>query len=776
MKLFKNNTLRAYLTDALDLGVEPVTFRFAPLYSGGPAYIDGFDFPAYVDLATLAIDPSPKALLEHDPDAVVGRLENIINDGSSVTCDAIVGGNSLASKVVDWARNVAEWAASIGVYRFNDDDVEFVPRGATATVNNRQAAGPCYIVHNGSLAEGSFVAIGGDGKARTALALLKRKGKSQMSFFKFRAESCGDDDKRELGAEITETDDYKEEEEPKDELTAEEGGEAVEELDDLIRDAVAEAVDEAEPDAGNEEKDALVDEIAPAVADEIEKEADDVKDALELSLRASKLARRAIRARSRNSRANAEQRRVEALNALGRAYGKDAAGVVAKAIQQGWSSDRALRIIQANARRDGILRGLSNVSNGRGAAASLDQTKVWAAAFAQSLGMSPKRAQAALKCDEATINASLERPYRGATFRTIVAASLNSFKPGAYDVYTGSGSGWSDCKSECLRAKLLGGGKFRATQGFSTISAVDVFQLVLQAWLEPSPETAPRLYPTLTRENKVVDFNEMRSFLPTIRGRLNQISETGLIQNVTFEVEEFKRSAEPYAAIFTIPEQVIINDQIDVFAELLRQLETLGDDCIEHDVAETFWKLVDGDAKDAAGNALVSTTVGNLITGGTLDEAGLANAITALNSFSTGNGIPLASDRLLLITGSKLSPTAYKLAHAGLIDFNTGVATPNPFNSRFTPIEWAYFDSAHARATKDDGSTASNFAGDKTWILLREPARRPAVCVNKVLGFESPRIEEFQADPAVWGTTYRYIYPYGVSCQYKDAIVATVNS
>ena len=324
----------------------------------------------------------------------------------------------------------------------------------------------------------------------------------------------------------------------------------------------------------------------------------------------------------------------------------------------------------------------------------------------------------------------------------------------------------------------MGGGSFRAGAGagFSTISAVDVFQLVLQAFLEPSAEAAPRVYTKVTRENKVIDFNTVKSFLPTIQGRLQKISETGAIQNVGMTTEEFEHTANPYAAVFTIPEITVVNDRLDAFAELLRQLEQLGDDCIEHDVAETFWRLVDGDIKDAGGNALVSATVGNYINGGALDESGLAAALAALNGFSNANGVPLASDNLLMLTGSKLTPAAFKLAHAGLIDFQTGTAYPNYFNGRFAPTEWTYLDSAHARATKDDGSTPSLFAGDKTWILLRDPQRRPAVCVNKVVGFESPRVEQFEADPTVWGTTYRYIYPYGVNAQYKDAIVATTNT
>lgn len=761
---------RASIVDALDASVEPVRFKFDPLYSGGVCFIEGFDHPAVVDLTTLRIDPSPKALLEHDPEKVVGRLENIINDGERITCDAVVGGTKLAVKVVEWARSVAAWSASIGVYRFTDDDVEFIPQGRTGRANAREFVGPCYIVHNGSLAEGSFVAIGGDGEARSILAKLE-KGEPKVSIFKKfvaeGAEPTADEKKKEAELLEAEADEKK--------ATCETIGEAATELEEIVVDAVEQATDEA--------AEAIPAEVVQDVIDEIVSELDDEELLpVEASVKASVLAKKKIAARAkdgaRSARATlAENRRVAGIQTLVASYGPESAKIAARAITNGWSIDRTERVLNASKNRREFVAGLKQTSFG--AASGSDgpaPQNIVAAAFAKTLGLDDKRAAKAFGAD--AVDAATSAPYRGMTFKSVVAASLNSFRPGAYDVFTGSASGWRDCKAECLRANLVGGGKFRAGAGagFSTISATDVFQLVLQAFLEPSEETAPRLYTKITRENKVVDFNTIKSFLPTIQGRLQQISETGAIQNVSLTTEEFEHTANPYAAVFTIPEITIINDRLDAFAELLRQLEQLGDDCVEHDVAETFWRLVDGDIKDASSNALVSTTVGNYISGGALDEAGLGAAITALNSFSNANGIPLASDKLLLVAGSKLTPAAYKLAHAGYVDFQTGTAYPNYFEGRFTPLEWAYFDSAHARAKKDDGSTNSLFAGDKTWIILRDPQRRPAVCVNKVVGFESPRVEQFEADPAVWGTTYRYIYPYGVNAQYKDAIVATTNT
>lgn len=762
-EIVKLHTFNASIVDSLDLSVESRRFKFEPLYSGGPAYIDGFDAPAYVDLSMLSIDPDPKALLGHDPEAVVGRLENIVNDGERITCDAVIGGTTLARKVIEFADNVANWSASIGVYRFDETrDVEFVPQGATANVNNRKAIGPCYIVHGGSLAEGSFVAIGGDGAARSLAANIK-KG-SNMSFLnKFRAaegeKTNDDEEKKVVDAELVD-------DEKKDGAATCEG-----ETDDVIEveAIVADAIEEAVEEIGEEVDAAVVEEIAEEVATEIVDEA----DAVTASVKATKLVKAKLaEIKSKKVAANlAEGRRVAAIRALCGENSK----VAAAAISGGWSLKRTERVLDASNRKINYVAGLQNVGfGGANTSNGVSRQNIVAAAFAKTLGLDDKRAEKAF--GRQAVDAATAKPFRDMTFKGVVAASLNSYAPGSYDVYTSSATGWSDCKAECLRAKMNAGGAFRAGADFSTISATDVFQLVLQAFLEPSEDTAPRLYSQITRENKLTDFNSVSSYLPTIQGRLQKISETGAIQNVGFTTAEFTRSADPYAAIFTIPEKTIINDQIDTFAELLRQLETLGDDCVEHDVAETFWRLVDGDIKGADGNALVSASVGNYITGGTLDEDGLAKAIAALNSFSTANGVPIASDNLTLLAGSALAPAALKLAHAGYVDFQNGTAYPNVFQGRFKPLEWAYLDSAHARALKDDASTASVFAGDKTWILLRDPQRRPAVCVNKIVGFESPRVEQFNADPSVWGTTYRYVYPYGVSVQYKDAIVATTNS
>lgn len=781
---------KAYLTDALDSTVESRVFKFDPLYSGGPAYIDGFEYPCYVDLATLQIDPAPKALLEHDPNAVVGKLENIKNDGEKITCDAIVGGTTLAAKVIEWAERVADWVPSIGVYRIDDRDVEFVPEGAGANVNNQAVVGPAYVCHGGSLCEGSFVAIGGDGSARSLLATIWNE---DMTKKRKRIVKMDADLEPEV---VTEAPPVEEIETLVEEKVAEEADaiaeeaivEAVEEnADEILEEIVADAVDQAAEVVDTQVGEEIVDEIVDEIIDEIEEEAPvDTSDALAVAKFATDRAKSKLKARAsrragrRATAALAEQRRVAGLKALASGKGKGVVKIIATAISEGWSVPRTARIIEASAKRSNFIAGLHNPGrNATDGGRAPSKQDILTASLAQTLGMSPKRIEAAFKFDQRVVDAAQSKQYRGATLRTIVAESNNSFNPGSFGVNTSMLSAWNECRDNCRRARIMAGAGGRAIQanaGFSTISATDVFTLVLQAFLEPSQETAPKVYSEVTRTNTLADFNTVSSYLPTLQGRLREISETGAIQNITFTTEKFDRATKANGINFTIPEMVIINDQIDVFSELLRQFETLGDDCIEHDVAEMFWRILDGDAKDASGNAIVSAARGNYITGVALDENGLNDALVALNSYSTANGVPLSVDNALLLTGSKLGATAMKLYVQEYPNFANGTVTPNIFKGRFKPIVWAYLDKAHARAKKDDGATDSLLAGEKTWALIRDPSTRPVVCVNKLVGYESPQIRQFDYDPSVWGMTYQLIYPYSVSSQYADGIVALTNA
>lgn len=738
-----NEKIIAVITDAR-MDTERRKYRFDPLYSGGAAFIDGFDCPVYIDLATLRVDPAPKALLDHDMERVVGYLENIVNDGTSVRCDVVVGGTTDAAAVFDYEENVAPFVCSIGVYRIEDKDIEFVDEGVRAKVNGREITGRAAIIHGGSLAEGSFVTIGGDGDARVVRArLFTKKGVHMDEKEKELDDAVIDEERATLDIEeaVDAAVDEKVDEKV-DELTVE----AVEEIlaDDATReDLVAEVVDVAAEKLEAEDFGVPVEEIKEEVIEEL---ADEKVEEKEVIARAAKKAVAKIKKRLAAKKAR---------NAELRALAKKSPRLASLAVAKGWTMEEANR-------KYAKLKALRNLPSLHALKKDAPRPQdVLAASLAITLGMSPDRAKNAFKCDERVIDAAVSKEHRGATLKTVVAACNNSHKAGSFGVNTNMLDAWGDARRYSRSVK--------ASAGFSTINALDVFSNVLQAFLEPTAETAERVWTYVSRTNTLADFNAVPSYLPTLQGRLREISETGAISNITFTTERFENATKANGVNFTIPEMVIINDQIDVFAELLRQFETLGDDCIEHDVAEMFWRIIDGDAKDSQGAAIVSAARGNLITGG-LDEDGLNDALTALASFSNANGTPLRIDRARLLSPMKYAANALKIYNQEYVQLDGGIATPNIWKGRFEPFIWQYLDAAHARATKDDGTTASLLVNG-VWTLIRDPQTRPVVCVNKLVGYESPQVRTFDYDPNVWGLTYQMIYPYSVSTQYADGIV-----
>ena len=791
------------LLENVDTAVAPATFHFSPLYSGGPLYVDGWSDPAYVDLATLKIDPAPKALVEHDWEMVVGKLTNIEirNDGGllSLHCDAVVGGSDLAKKVVD-ALAVADWVSSVGVYRLNDDAVEFIKKGEKATVNGREVVGPASIARGGYLCEGSFVLCGGDAEARAVLASFKN-GKNVLSIVHTGEETMSFEEwlvEQGIDAATLSEEQLAEKRAEFESLTADEAGTATAELEEIVVDALETVVEELPQEEAEAVSDAtaeIVEEIVEEVKDEF------ASEPVTAALKLSKLATQKIKARLRDQKGKSdarltaaarlsENRRVEAIRELCREYGKTGSKICATAIAEGWTAQRARKVVEATLDRKKFVAGLRNPGAGSLAQFSGDGPRprdVLVASLAMTCGMKPERVKATCGFDERVINAALEKKNRNATLRTVVAASNNSIQPGSFGVNTPMLEAYRACKKNCesltAAVKLppqLGGLSVQAA--FSTINAIDVFSAVLQAFLEPYGATAEPQWQTIAKTNTLADLNQVKSYSPTLMGRLTEISATGKIEHVGFKTAEFEQQAKANGATFVLPYMMIVNDQIDAFADLLQQFSELPNLCVEHDLAELVWRAVDGDLNAGDGNAFISTARGNLYLTGTSSTVG-AETVTAMKAMLDGMtndaGIPLAPGGEILLVPTEHGTGAmqmYVSEHVATNVVNGG--DRNVFQGMFKPVVWQWLNPSVARAKKDDGSTASRFNTDGAFtpfMLLRDPQRRPAFCVNKVVGYESPVLDQFES-PDEWGIAYRMIYPFSVSAKYTDGLVVCAKS
>lgn len=796
------------------------TFHWNPLYSGGECDVDGFDGPTVVDLETLEIDNDPPALIDHNPDWVCGRLANIRieTDADGVlmlNCDAVVGGNEFGQWVIDYSkRGPVNLKPSIGVYfRTRWYNIDRYPMGETVRVNGKEFTGPVEVIRHGHLTEGSFVTLAGDPNAKSLQArfrTLKAKG-NIMTFEEFLTS-------REMTQEMFDALPPEEQEALKNEFNAAldddppdetppapdalpgsdpaldvdpspgtetAAGEAIKEA---VEEAVAEQIAEMSPDEAATTYLEIVDETTKEMTATCDDPA--IEDEEKLKACAKRIATKKIKARlfrakirqqeqRRGGSALAESRRQNGIKALCASYGRRGGEIAGKAIAGGWSYGQTERTLKA-----GLSRSLRNQSRiplvpGRDADGRPNRQNILTAAFAMTCGLKPDYVKKHFAYDDATMNAALAKDNRRVSFKRLVHESVNSFRAGSCGIDTPMIDALPMMRQYCRNQKQqeLLNPRFRASMGFSTISATDILRAIIEAYLLDQPEKDQPVYRTITKEVSFVDFNSVDAYLPTLVGKLSKISETGQIEHVGYTTTKLTQQTEPLGATFAIPQMVIINDQLSAFVALLEQFRTLPDDCIEHDTAELFWKMVDGDVNyqvDSA--AFFSTTRGNLVTGAgsALGETGLANAEKALDSFKDANGAPIASAGAFLLTGTQLSAQARRLYTSENLNVADTVGERNVYFNAYTPVKWKYLNPAFARALKDNGSTASDFQtyGSSMWFLFRDPARRPLMTVNKLAGYESPQVKEYDSDPSVWGTTYQLIYPYKVSPMWPDAAVA----
>ena len=155
------------------------TPRFSMVaYTGGPMRIAGFPHPVVVDIEGLSIDRQDIPVrLDHNPRQGVGHTQRVAIENGQVIAEGLVSRNT------SWAKDVAKsgvngfpWQASIGAAIV---EAEFIPHGATVTVNGQEFTGPLHLVRKAVLKEISFVDSGADANTQAKIA-AKAKEHDEM--------------------------------------------------------------------------------------------------------------------------------------------------------------------------------------------------------------------------------------------------------------------------------------------------------------------------------------------------------------------------------------------------------------------------------------------------------------------------------------------------------------------------------------------------------------------------------------------------------------------
>lgn len=172
----RNLSIQAELSVEAE-GVIP-SFRLEPAYSGGKMNLPDWDYPVVAVCSGVETQQSIPLLKKH--------FQFPLGNTSEVKIDNEISAHGLFSmKDTNWETRKAideiikaskqgySWQASIGTDPIDDDDIDFVPKGKSLTVNGQKLKGPFYVVRSCVLREISIVVLGADPNTKVTIEASK---------------------------------------------------------------------------------------------------------------------------------------------------------------------------------------------------------------------------------------------------------------------------------------------------------------------------------------------------------------------------------------------------------------------------------------------------------------------------------------------------------------------------------------------------------------------------------------------------------------------------
>lgn len=686
-------------------------------YTGDAMNLPLYEYPIVIDVASAKnVIQNVPILHDHkaDIDNVIGKTNTITYQNSLIHAEGYIAsklgekddsGEYLSDKLLRLYRSGVPLQASVGG---DASEMEFIPPKSIAQVNGREYQGPLYVARGFALREISVVVLGADSNTQTIIVGSRTTEVNAMNFEQWLASmgldamNLSEDTLAKLRVEFEKF--Y---------------------LDQLegSQDSTTQVDDQTKMTAQE-----------PPVNDLILDE-EKVAQAKRTQARKSSSSLNAIRAEYSN-----EIKRIDAIRKIASNYSANADDV-AKAIENGWSSEKFELFCLRNSRVNVVARnpfnnGLQNIA------------QVVEAAICQTAGMKRERLEASFS--EQVLNESHKR-YRG---RIGLQESLIELAKA--NGYSGRPYIRNDNVKDILAAL------YRPSIAAAGISNVDISNLlsnVANKFLLEGYRSVSDVWRNVARIKSVSDFKQNTSLRLVGYLEFEEVGPDGQIKHGRLADQPFVNQARTYAKLITITRQDIINDDLGALTEVPNELG-LG---AASKLNKVFWTTFLDNA------TFFSTSNNNLATSSPLGISGLTNAETKFLEQTKPDGSPLDITPRFLLVPVALANTARALIapqtelrdNASSAKYSTG----NPHAGK----DFVVITSPYLSNTTISGSSSSS------WYLIADPAQVAVMEVCFVDGNETPVIETADADFDQLGIQMRGYYDFGVAKQdYRGGVKATV--
>lgn len=415
----------------------------------------------------------------------------------------------------------------------------------------------------------------------------------------------------------------------------------------------------------------------------------------------------------------AERRRISRITEI---CGGQHPDIEAQAVEEGWDATQTeLAVLRAARPKTPPIHGTPPVASAR-----ILEAAVW---------MSAKIAEqdCLKKFGEQTLEAA--HPLRQIGFRELVA--------------------------ECARLeghdvpRVFGEGRATIDAGFATVSLPGILESVMNRTMLAAYEATPIAAFQLCAIGSVSDFKEVTRFRLLGTGGFEKVSPTGELKAGALSEQAFKNKADTFGQYLILSRQDIVNDDLDAFLDLPRQMGRSGAESID-DLFFTLF-LSNPGSFFSAGNS-------NYLEGAetAFGPDSLTVAKTQFRKQKAGPGTkakdqkPINVRPKFLVVPVELETEAELLMGSAqlMIDASgtkTKIPVDNPHRNKYEVVSMPHLSDAYYAG-----------ASAKAWYLFADPALVPAFEIVFLNGRRTPVIERVDSAPNSLGMGFRSYIDFGV--------------
>ncbi|MCD0462314.1 Mu-like prophage major head subunit gpT family protein [Roseiconus lacunae] len=329
--------------------------------------------------------------------------------------------------------------------------------------------------------------------------------------------------------------------------------------------------------------------------------------------------------------------------------------------------------------------------------------------------------------------------------------------------------GLKELVAECARSegisvpRVFGDGTETIRAGFSSMSLPSIMENVMNKTLLAAYQNTPIAAFDLCSVGTVSDFKEVSRYRLLGTGGFEQVAPDGELKHGKLSDQKFTNKADTYGQILTLTRHDIINDDLNAFMDIPRQMGRSGAESID----DLFFTLL------LKNSGFFSSANANFLQGpeSKFGPDSLTVAKTTFRKQKEGPGgkpkdqKPINIRPEYLVVPVELETEAELLMGSAqlMIDAQgspTKIPVDNPHRNKYRVISTPHLSDSYYQG-----------ASSTAWYLFANPRVLPAFEIVFLNGRRTPVIERVEMPPNTLGMGFRSYIDFGVNSQDHRAAV-----